>query len=60
MTDTDIQLLMTLALVFCAYKIGYWSGRVSALAWANEELSKIAHIIKRIGDAHDAKQLRKD
>jgi len=60
MTDTDIQLLMTLVSVFCAYKIGYWNGRVSALAWANEELNKIAHIIKRIGDELHAQQLRKD
>lgn len=60
MTDTEIQFVLLLVAVFCAYKIGYWNGRVSALAWANEELSKITHIIKRIGDELHAKQLRKD
>jgi len=51
---------MQLVGMFCAYKIGYWNGRVSALTWANEELNKIAHIIKRIGDELHAQQLRKD
>jgi len=60
MMEIDMQFVLTLVSVFCAYKIGYWNGRVSALAWANEELAKIAHIIKRIGDELHAQQLRKD
>ncbi len=60
MMEIDMQFVLLLVAVFCAYKVGYWNGRVSALAWANEELNKIAHIIKRIGDELHAQQLRKD
>jgi hypothetical protein len=60
MMEIDMQFVLTLVAVFCAYKVGYWNGRVSALTWANEELAKIAHIIKRIGDELHAQQLRKD
>ena len=60
MMEIDFLYVMQLVGMFCAYKIGYWNGRVSALAWANEELNKIAHIIKRIGEELHAQQLRKD
>ena len=60
MTDTEIQLLMTLVLVFCAYKIGYWTGCRDTSDWAIEQVRGIFEAIKKIGDAHDAQQLRKD
>lgn len=60
MTDTEIQFLLLLVAVFCAYKIGYWNGRKDAMQWAIDQVHGIFLAIKRIGDAHDAKQLRED
>jgi hypothetical protein len=60
MMEIDIQFILLLVAVFCAYKIGYWNGRKDATQWAIDQVHGIFLAIKKIGDAHDAKQLRKD
>ncbi len=60
MTDTEIQLLLHLVGIFCAYKVGYWMGCRDTSDWAIEQVHGIFVSIKKIGDAQHAQQLRKD
>ena len=60
MMEIDIQFILLLVAVFCAYKVGYWVGCRDTSDWAIEQVQGIFIAIKRIGDAHDAKQIRED
>ena len=60
MTDTEIQLLMTFVAVFCAYKVGYWTGCRDTSDWAIEQVQGIFETSKKSGDAQHAQQIRKD
>jgi len=60
MMEIDIQFVLLLVAVFCAYKVGYWMGCRDTSDWAIEQVHGIFVSIKKIGDAQHAQQLRKD
>lgn len=58
--EIDMQFILTLVAVFCAYKVGYWTGCRDTSNWAIEQVQGIFESIKKIGDAQHAKQIRND
>jgi hypothetical protein len=60
MMEIDMQFVLLLVAVFCAYKVGYWMGCRDTSDWAIEQVHGIFVSIKKIGDAQHAQQLRKD
>ena len=60
MMEIDMQFVLTLVAVFCAYKVGYWNGCRDTSNWAIGQVQGIFETIKKIGDTQHAQQLRKD
>lgn len=48
--EIDSQFILLLVAVYCAYKIGYWSGYREGMDWALGELENSARILKKIGE----------
>jgi hypothetical protein len=60
MMEIDIQFILLLVAVFCAYKVGYWTGCRDTSDWAIRQVQGIFETIKKIGDAQHARHHQQD